>query len=209
MAATTKRGEVDDNNDARLLSQASTLTTSYIPSSQPTPAIGPESRHDLGWRPTHGWENPPPPMGEVYPGVRSLELGSTGKGILIGMLSAFGSAALVCLLVAAAYFFRYTSRGRIFLDRIARPGEFDDEQQFLREEEEALAHMDDSQRGEYSRAKGRFLRRVHRGPTSHGLIANDKRGSICTCQSTRVCPDRHFFVTVFGDSREGSIGMGV
>ena len=42
----------------------------------------------------------------------------------------------------------------IFLDRISRPGEFDDEQQFLREEEEALADMDDMQRAEYHRAKG-------------------------------------------------------
>lgn len=80
-------------------------------------------------------------------------LGSTGKGILIGMLSAFGSAALVGLIILIVYFFRYTTRGRIFLDRISRPGEFDDEQSYLREEEEALAEMDDLQRSEYFRAK--------------------------------------------------------
>lgn len=83
-----------------------------------------------------------------------IPLGSTGKGILIGMLSAFGSAALVALIIALVYFFRYTNRGRIFLDRIGRPGEYDDEQQFQREEEEAMADMDDSQRAEYLRAKG-------------------------------------------------------
>lgn len=83
-------------------------------------------------------------------------LGSTGKGILIGMLSAFGSAALVGFIILLVYFFRYTNRGRIFLDRISRPGEFDDEQSFLREEEEALAEMDDLQRAEYFRAKCRF-----------------------------------------------------
>lgn len=81
-------------------------------------------------------------------------LGSTGKGILIGMLSAFGSAALVALIIATVYFFRYTNQGRIFLDRIGRPGEYDDEQQFLREEEDAMAEMDDLQRAEYLRAKG-------------------------------------------------------
>ena len=70
------------------------------------------------------------------------------------MLSAFGSAALVALIMAIIYFFRYTSRGRIFLDRIGRPGEYDDEQQFLREEEEAMAEMDEMQRQEYLRAKG-------------------------------------------------------
>jgi hypothetical protein len=90
--------------------------------------------------------------------LRSIGLGSTGKGILIGMLSAFGSAALVGLIICIVYFFRYTNRGRIFLDRISRPGEFDDEQSFLREEEEALADMDDLQRAEYFRAKGTHAR---------------------------------------------------
>lgn len=80
--------------------------------------------------------------------------GSTGKGILIGMLSAFGSAAFVVLVFAIFYFFRYTSRGRIFLDRIARPGEYDDEQALAREEADALEDMDDLQRVEYLRAKG-------------------------------------------------------
>ena len=80
--------------------------------------------------------------------------GSTGKGILIGMLSAFGSAAIVALIFAVIYFFRYTSRGRIILDRIGRPGEYDDEQAFAREEAEALEEMDDLQRAEYMRAKG-------------------------------------------------------
>lgn len=80
--------------------------------------------------------------------------GSTGKGILIGMLSAFGSAAFVVLIFAIFYFFRYTTRGRIFLDRIGRPGEYDDEQALAREEAEALEEMDDIQRIEYMRAKG-------------------------------------------------------
>ncbi|OQN97832.1 Protein SSH4 [Cryoendolithus antarcticus] len=80
-------------------------------------------------------------------------LGSTGKGILIGILSAFGSAAFIGLIIAAVYFFRYTNRGRILLDRFGRPGEYDDEQAFLREEEDALAAMDEGRRGEYARAK--------------------------------------------------------
>ncbi|KAI9741755.1 MAG: Rsp5p-dependent ubiquitination, sorting of cargo proteins at the multivesicular body [Cirrosporium novae-zelandiae] len=83
----------------------------------------------------------------------SSDGGSTGKGVLIGLLSAFGSAALVALIFALIYVLRYTSRGRIFLDRIGRPGEYDDEQALLREEGEALEHMDDLQRAEYLRAK--------------------------------------------------------
>jgi len=73
------------------------------------------------------------------------------------MMSAFGSAAVVGLIIAMVYFFRYTSRGKIFLDRMSRPGEYDDEQAFLREEEEAMAGMDELQKAEYMRAKGGFV----------------------------------------------------
>ncbi|KPI41003.1 Protein SSH4 [Cyphellophora attinorum] len=79
--------------------------------------------------------------------------GSTGRGILIGILSAFGSAGVAVLVLAVFFFFRYTNRGRILLDRIGRPGEFDDEQAFIREEAEALESMDEMQRAEYLRAK--------------------------------------------------------
>ena len=71
------------------------------------------------------------------------------------MLSAFGSAAFVVLIFAIFYFFRYTSRGRIFLDRIGTPGEYDDEQALAREEAGALEDMSDLDRLEYLRAKGR------------------------------------------------------
>lgn len=136
---------------------SSTLATSYTPSlATPTPDNGLRWQVDGGRQVWHGhgritWDtNQPDNAGG---------LGSTGKGILIGMLSAFGSAALVGLVIAIIYFFRYTSRGRIFLDRIGRPGEYDDEQSFLREEEEALAEMDDLQRSEYFRAKGKLSRK--------------------------------------------------
>ncbi|KAK2864946.1 Rsp5p-dependent ubiquitination, sorting of cargo proteins at the multivesicular body [Arthroderma sp. PD_2] len=77
----------------------------------------------------------------------------TGKGILIGILSAFGSAGVAILILALFFFFRYTQRGRILLDRIGRPGEYDDEQEFAREEAEALESMDELQAAEYFRAK--------------------------------------------------------
>ena len=136
-----------------------TLATSYIPSHE-TPEIASSSQHGIQWRVGEGHELRYEHRGEWKELRNSFSidgLGSTGKGILIGMLSAFGSAALVALIIAIVYFFRYTNRGRIFLDRIGRPGEFDDEQQFLREEEEALAEMDDLQRAEYFRAKCRYL----------------------------------------------------
>lgn len=84
----------------------------------------------------------------------NLSIGATGKGILIGLLSALGSAVLICIVLACLYFFRYTSRGRILLDRMGRPGEYDDELAFAKEEAEALEGMDDIHRTEYMRAKG-------------------------------------------------------
>lgn len=78
---------------------------------------------------------------------------STLNGVVIGLLSSFGSAILIALIFLIVYFFRYTSSGRILLDRIGRPGEYDDEQQFAREEAEALEQMDDLQAAEYLRAK--------------------------------------------------------
>lgn len=88
------------------------------------------------------------------PHFQTAKVGSTGKGVLIGLLSALGAALLITLILALIYFFRYTSRGKILLDRMGRPGEYDDEQAFAREESDALEHMDDLQRHEYLRAKG-------------------------------------------------------
>ncbi|MCJ1327727.1 Rsp5p-dependent ubiquitination, sorting of cargo proteins at the multivesicular body [Thelotrema lepadinum] len=88
---------------------------------------------------------------------RTMEIemddGSTGRGILIGMLSASSFAIFIAILIALIYFFRNTTRGRILLDRMGRPGQYDDEQAMLREEAEALETMDDMQRTEYLRAK--------------------------------------------------------
>jgi hypothetical protein len=82
-------------------------------------------------------------------------LGSTAKGIMIGVFSVLGAAGFCFLFFAVIYYFRYTQQGRVFLDRITRPGEYDDEQQFAKEEAEALEEMDDLQRAEYLRAKGK------------------------------------------------------
>lgn len=103
----------------------------------------------------HDSDNPSTPYDSLAIDMNiNGRVGSTGKGILIGMLSAFSSAGFVAVVFAVVYFFRYTRKGRIILDRIGRPGEFDDEQALAREEEQALEHMDDLQRAEYLRAKG-------------------------------------------------------
>lgn len=85
------------------------------------------------------------------------DLSSTVKGIMIGIFSVLGAAGAILIVAAVVYYFRYTQQGRIFLDRLSRPGEYDDEQQFAKEEAEALEDMDDLQRIEYLRAKGAAL----------------------------------------------------
>ncbi|RMZ90198.1 hypothetical protein DV736_g2569, partial [Chaetothyriales sp. CBS 134916] len=105
---------------------------------------------------TDGWRTSLDPSSRISQASIAISLsggGSTGRGILIGLLSAFGSAGFIVLVLAVFFFFRFTQRGRILLDRFGRPGEFDDEQAFAREEAEALESMDDLQRVEYLRAK--------------------------------------------------------
>lgn len=88
------------------------------------------------------------------------------NGVVIGLLSSLGSALLIGLIFVLIYFFKYTNSGRILLDRIGRPGEYDDEQAFAKEEAEALETMDDMQRSEYLRAKGMITCNQDRQHTS-------------------------------------------
>jgi hypothetical protein len=86
--------------------------------------------------------------------VRIQRNDSTVNGVVIGLLSSFGSAILIAFIFLIVYFFKYTSSGRILLDRIGRPGEYDDEQAFNREEEAYLEEVSEGERTEYLRAKG-------------------------------------------------------
>ncbi|EMD58749.1 hypothetical protein GGP41_006181 [Bipolaris sorokiniana] len=120
----------------------STLYTSYhprhnLPPMQPTPFTHHRAQHNV----------------VAHTAASHNSLGSTAKGIMIGIFSVLGAAGICLIIAAIVYYFRYTQTGRIFLDRITRPGEYDDEQQFAKEEAEALESMDDLQRTEYLRAK--------------------------------------------------------
>lgn len=75
-------------------------------------------------------------------------------GVIIGLVSSFGSIVLIFLVIFIFWASGCAGSGRIILDRIGRPGEYDDEQAFAREEAEALENMDDMARTEYLRAKG-------------------------------------------------------
>jgi hypothetical protein len=94
------------------------------------------------------------PYNDVLQTSQAVDLGSTAKGIMIGIFSVLGAAGAILIIASIIYYFRHTQQGRIFLDRLSRPGEYDDEQQFAKEEAEALEDMDDIQRTEYMRAKG-------------------------------------------------------
>ncbi|KAL7795056.1 concanavalin A-like lectin/glucanase domain-containing protein [Trichoderma ceciliae] len=74
-------------------------------------------------------------------------------GVIIGLVSSFGSIVLIFLVIFIFWASGCAGSGRIILDRIGRPGEYDDEQAFAREEAEALENMDDMSRTEYLRAK--------------------------------------------------------
>ncbi len=86
--------------------------------------------------------------------ARPYQDNSALGGVIIGLLSSFGSALFIALIFLIVYFFRFSTPGRILLDRFGRPGEYDDEQAFAKEEAEALETMDDMARTEYLRAKG-------------------------------------------------------
>ncbi|KZZ88045.1 Concanavalin A-like lectin/glucanase [Moelleriella libera RCEF 2490] len=78
---------------------------------------------------------------------------SAFTGVIIGLVSSFGSIVLIAVVVFIFWASGCAGSGRIILDRLGRPGEYDDEQAFAREEAEALETMDDMARTEYLRAK--------------------------------------------------------
>ena len=79
---------------------------------------------------------------------------SAFTGVIIGLVSSFGSIILIALIVFIFWISGCAGSGRILLDRFGRPGEYDDEQAFAREEADALENMDEMARIEYLRAKG-------------------------------------------------------
>jgi hypothetical protein len=136
---------------------------------------------------------------------------STVNGVVIGLLSSFGSAFLIALIFLIVYFFRYTSSGRILLDRIGRPGEYDDEQQYAREEAEALEEMDDLQRAEYLRAKGMHGAdsSLHGWVLTKGCMLIPYLDSLHSSKPSGFLTYRHFIITISSDSRKGCFSLGV
>ena len=184
---------------AKIAQPLETLSTSYTSqfSPSPTDVLSP-------------WLETPHEGTNIIINITSNDGGSTGKGILIGMLSAFGSAAFVVLIFAIFYFFRHTSRGRIFLDRIGRPGEHDDEQTLAREEAEALEGMDDLQRDEYLRAKGTNQPPITVNTLRSSFVADVfVFCSFYSSQPTRDDADRHLAFPVLSNTREGGLGVGI
>ena len=139
--------------------------------------------------------------------------GSTGKGILIGILSAFGSAAIAFIVLAIFFFFKYTRRGRIMLDSIGRPGEYDDEQAFAREEEAALEGMDDLSRSEYLRAKGMAknfcVTQARPSYKPRWLTTILLLCSLRSSQSSRIYADRYLSLPIPRNPRKRRLRLGI
>jgi hypothetical protein len=152
----------------RASSPPTTLYKSYVPVGHHAPSAPPQIVLETAQGMHRAFNNP----------VRIEQynrIGSTAKGIMIGIFSVLAAALLVLILAVIVYYFRYTQQGRIFLDRITRPGEYDDEQQFAKEEAEALEEMDDIQRTEYLRAKGTgFHRSMNAGMGTNALQPSSK-----------------------------------
>lgn len=139
-------------------------------------------------------------------------------GIIIGLVSSFGSIVLIALVIFIFWASGCAGSGRIILDRLGRPGEYDDEQAFAREEAEALETMDDMTRTEYLRAKGITRKHDHRASLSmtiwHDALIDvggdaDNLASLCYCEPPRVVTYRHLAVTIPCDTRKGRVSMGV
>jgi hypothetical protein len=81
-------------------------------------------------------------------------------GMIIGLVSSLASIILIGAIIFVFWATGCAGNGRILLDRFGRPGEFDDEQAFAREEAEALETMDEMTRTEYLRAKGMSMSRI-------------------------------------------------
>ena len=204
------KNQVDVTMDDHLRGMHTTLTTSIV---SPTPAfesVSEESQTNI--QILLASQSPASPglaNGNVMMVERSNE--STVNGVVIGLLSSFGSAIFIAIIFLIVYFFRYTNSGRILLDRIGRPGEYDDEQQYAREEAEALEEMDDLQRVEYLRAK--CMQTI----TSSWLPLYPLESpftylsfhSLHTSEPARFLTNRYIIITVFSDSRERCISMGI
>lgn len=173
-------------------SPQTTLHRSYLPSASPASVFEAHTSHH-----------------DAVRIARTTDLGSTAKGIMIGIFSVLGAAGVCTIIVAIVYYFRYTQQGRIFLDRLSRPGEYDDEQQFAKEEAEALEDMDDLQRTEYMRAKGTSA--SYMDGEEVGFVVEDSltHGSFRASQPSRVCSDGHLLIAVLGNTREGRVCLGI
>ena len=91
------------------------------------------------------------------------------------------------------------------LNRIGRPGEYDDEQAYAREEADALDNMDDLQRVEYLRAKGNAWERISIIIDVLKIVAR----SFHPGKSSRDPSNRHLVIAVPGNPREGSVRLGI
>jgi len=91
------------------------------------------------------------PLSKSGPTVLIMDAQSLFYGLFFGL----GGGMLFLIFVSALLYCQYTRGGRIRLGA-GGPGDLDDEQRLLEEENAAMEHLDPSQQETYYRAKGWF-----------------------------------------------------
>lgn len=87
------------------------------------------------------------------PKESSLETMSSAQTLFYGLFFGLGGGILFLFVFFAVVYWQFVRSGRIRLGAGA-PGEFDDEQRLLEEEQAGLGQLDPSQQNAYYRAKG-------------------------------------------------------
>jgi hypothetical protein len=144
---------------------------------------------------------------------------SAFTGVIIGLVSSFGSIILIALVIVVFWVSGCAGSGRILLDRLGRPGEYDDEQAFVREEAEALETMDEMARTEYLRAKGKTYPCRSMGRNTVAPLRSrcwlpscssaNLRNSFRHRQPAGISADRHLAITVSGNPGKGRFSVGI
>jgi len=79
----------------------------------------------------------------------------SAQGLFFGLFFGLGGGMLFLIIFTALIYWRLLRTGRIRLGA-GGPGELDDEQRLLEEEQAAMEYLDPSQQDAYYRAKGKI-----------------------------------------------------
>lgn len=120
------------------------------------------------------------------------------ESLFFGLFFGLGGGLFLLIIFSAIIYWRYLRSGRIRLGA-GGPGELDDEQRLLEEEEAAMNQLDLSQQEAYYRAKG----------TGTIFAMMLMRIRISRTISSGECFYGYFLIAISFDSRERCLSMGI